>query len=229
MNFGKKLISINNKIELAQSKSVHNNSIKIIAVTKTHPFSFIEKSYNSNIYSIGENKVQEAEKKFESFEKMPKIERRFIGHLQSNKVRKCLSLFDTIDTIDSVKLAKKVSNIAKETNKDLTGLIEINTSGENQKKGFLPKDIDDIQRCLNLSNLKIVGLMTMGPNTKNINRIRSAFKKLRELKDLINSKNKNEDLSELSMGMSGDYEVAIEEGSTMIRLGTALFGVRRSL
>ena len=229
MNFGKKLISINNKIELAQSKSVHNNSIKIIAVTKTHPFSFIEKSYNSNIYSIGENKVQEAEKKFESFEKMPKIERRFIGHLQSNKVRKCLSLFDTIDTIDSVKLAKKVSNIAKETNKDLTGLIEINTSGENQKKGFLPKDIDDIQRCLNLPNLKIVGLMTIGPNTKNINKIRSAFKKLRELKDLINSKNKNEDLSELSMGMSGDYEVAIEEGSTMIRLGTALFGVRRSL
>ena len=229
MNFGKKLISINNKIELAQSKSVYKNSIKIIAVTKTHPFSFIEKSYNSNIYSIGENKVQEAEKKFESFKKMPKIERRFIGHLQSNKVRKCLSLFDTIDTIDSVKLAKKVSNIAKETNKDLTGLIEINTSGENQKKGFLPKDIDDIQRCLNLPNLKIVGLMTIGPNTKNINRIRSAFKKLRELKDLINSKNKNEDLSELSMGMSNDYEVAIEEGSTMIRLGTALFGVRRSL
>ena len=229
MNFGKKLISINNKIELAQSKSVHNNSIKIIAVTKTHPFSFIEKSYNSNIYSIGENKVQEAEKKFESFEKMPKIERRFIGHLQSNKVRKCLSLFDTIDTIDSVKLAKKVSNIAKETNKDLTGLIEINTSGENQKKGFLPKDIDDIQRCLNLPNLKIVGLMTIGPNTKNINKIRSAFKKLRELKDLVNSKNKNEDLSELSMGMSGDYEVAIEEGSTMIRLGTVLFGVRGSL
>ena len=229
MNSGKKLISINNKIEPAQSKSVYKTSIKIIAVTKTHPFSFIEKSYNSNIYSIGENKVQEAEKKFESFEKMPKIERRFIGHLQSNKVRKCLSLFDTIDTIDSVKLAKKVSNIAKEINKDLTGLIEINTSGENQKKGFLPKDIDDIQRCLNLPNLKIVGLMTIGPNTKNINRIRSAFKKLRELKDLINSKNKNEDLSELSMGMSNDYEVAIEEGSTMIRLGTALFGVRRSL
>jgi len=229
MNFGEKLISINKKIEIAQIKSVHKNSIKIIAVTKTHPFSFIEKSYNSNIYSIGENKVQEAEKKFESFEKMPKIERRFIGHLQSNKVRKCLSLFDTIDTIDSVKLAKKVSNIAKETNKDLTGLIEINTSGENQKKGFLPKDIDDIQRCLNLPNLKIVGLMTIGPNTKNINKIRSAFKKLRELKDLVNSKNKNEDLSELSMGMSGDYEVAIEEGSTMIRLGTALFGVRRSL
>ena len=229
MNFGEKLISINKKIEIAQSKSVHKNSIKIIAVTKTHPFSFIEKSYNSNIYSIGENKVQEAEKKFESFKKMPKIERRFIGHLQSNKVRKCLSLFDTIDTIDSVKLAKKVSNIAKETNKDLTGLIEINTSGENQKKGFLPKDIDDIQRCLNLPNLKIVGLMTIGPNTKNINTVRSAFKNLRELKGLINSKNKNIDLSELSMGMSGDYEVAIEEGSTMIRLGTALFGVRGSL
>ena len=229
MNLGEKLVSINKKIEIAQSKSIYRNSIKVIAVTKTHPFSFIEESYKSNIYSIGENKVQEAEKKFDSFEKMPKIERRFIGHLQSNKVRRCLSLFDTIDTIDSVKLAKKLSNFSKEINRETEGLIEINTSGENQKKGFLPKDIDDIQRCLNLPNLKIVGLMTIGPNTKNINKIRSAFKKLRELKDLVNSKNKNEDLSELSMGMSGDYEVAIEEGSTMIRLGTALFGVRRSL
>ena len=229
MNFGEKLISINKKIELAQSKSAHKNSIKIIAVTKTHPFSFIEKSYNSNIYSIGENKVQEAEKKFESFEKMPKIERRFIGHLQSNKTKKCLSLFDTVDTIDSVKLAKKVSNIAKKTNRKITGLVEINTSGESQKKGFLPTEMDDIQSCLNLPNLKIVGLMTIGPNTKNINVVRSAFKNLRETKDLINLKNKNNDLSELSMGMSGDYEIAIEEGSTMIRLGTALFGVRGSL
>ena len=229
MNFGEKLNFINKKIEIAQKKSRYKNSVKLIAVTKTHPFSFIEKSYNSNICSIGENKVQEAEKKFKSFEKMPKIERRFIGHLQSNKVRKCLSLFDTIDTIDSVKLAKKVSNIAKETNKDLTGLIEINTSGENQKKGFLPKDIDDIQRCLNLPNLKIVGLMTIGPNTRNINMVRCAFKNLRELKDFINLKNKNKNLTELSMGMSGDYEVAIEEGSTMVRLGTALFGARGSL
>ena len=229
MNLDEKLISINKKIELAQRKSVHKNLVKIIAVTKTHPFSFIEKSYNSNIYSIGENKVQEAEKKFEPFQKMPKIERRFIGHLQSNKVRKCLSLFDTVDTIDSVKLAKKISNIAKETNRKITGLIEINTSGESQKKGFLPKEVDDIQKCLNLPSLKIVGLMTIGPNTKNINKVRRAFKNLRKLKDLINTKNKNRDLSELSMGMSGDYEVAIEEGSTMIRLGTALFGVRGSL
>ena len=229
MNFGEKLISINKKIEIAQIKSVHKNSIKIIAVTKTHPFSFIEKSYNSNIYSIGENKVQEAEKKFKSFEKMPKIERRFIGHLQSNKIRKCLSLFDTIDTIDSVKLAKKISNVAKEINKNITGLIEINTSGESQKKGFLPTQLNDIQSCLNLPNLKVVGLMTIGPNTKNIKRVRSAFKNLRELKDLINSENRNKDLSELSMGMSGDYEVAIEEGSTMIRLGTVLFGLRGSL
>ena len=229
MNLDEKLRSINEKIELAQSKSIHKNVVKVIAVTKTHPFSFIEKSYKSNIYSIGENKVQEAEKKFISFEKMPKIERRFIGHLQSNKIRKCLSLFDTIDTIDSVKLAKKISNVAKEINKNITGLIEINTSGESQKKGFLPTQLNDIQSCLNFPNLKVVGLMTIGPNTKNIKRVRSAFKNLRELKDLINSKNRNTNLSELSMGMSGDYEVAIEEGSTMIRLGTALFGVRGSL
>ena len=229
MNLDEKLISINEKIEIAQNKSIHKNIVKVIAVTKTHPFSFIEKSYNSNIYSIGENKVQEAEKKFSSFEKMPKIERRFIGHLQSNKVRKCLSLFDTVDAIDSVKLAKKISNIAKEINREITGLIEINTSGESQKKGFLPTQLNDIQSCLNLPNLKVVGLMTIGPNTKNIKRVRSAFKNLRELKDLINSKSRNKNLSELSMGMSGDYEVAIEEGSTMIRLGTVLFGLRGSL
>ena len=229
MTLGKKLLSINKKIQLVQSKSGYKNSVKIIAVTKTHPFSFIKESYKSNIYSIGENKVQEVEKKFKSFDKMPKIERRFIGHLQSNKVRKCLYLFDTIDTIDSVKLAKKVSNVAKEINKDIAGLIEINTSGENQKKGFLPTEMSDIQSCLGLPNLKIVGLMTIGPNTKNTIKVRSAFKNLRELKDLINSKNKNKNLSELSMGMSGDYEIAIEEGSTMVRLGTALFGVRGSL
>ena len=229
MNLGEKLISINKKIEMAQSKSVYKNSVKVIAVTKTHPFSFIEESYKSNIYSIGENKVQEAEKKFDSFEKMPKIERRFIGHLQSNKVRRCLSLFDTVDTIDSVKLAKKLSNFSKELNRETEGLIEINTSGEGQKKGFLPTQLDDIQSCLNLPNLKVVGLMTIGPNTRNIKRVRGAFKELRELKDLINSKNRSKSLSELSMGMSGDYEVAIEEGSTMIRLGTVLFGVRGSL
>ena len=160
---------------------------------------------------------------------MPKMERRFIGHLQSNKVRKCLSLFDSVDTIDSVKLAKKLSNVAKEINKKITGLIEINTSGEGQKKGFLPTQLDEIQNCLNLPNLKVVGLMTIGPNTRNIKRVRNAFKDLRELKDLINSKNRSKSLSELSMGMSGDYEVAIEEGSTMIRLGTVLFGLRGSL
>ena len=230
MNLCKKLISIKKKIEIAQKKSIYKTPVKIIAVTKTHPFSFIEESYKSNICSIGENKIQEAERKFKSFGQMPLLERRFIGHLQSNKVRKCLSLFDTIDTIDSYKIANKVSKIAKETNREIKGLIEINTSGESQKKGFLPTEIENIQKCLNLPNLKIVGLMTIGPNTKNIKKIKNSFKSLRKLKDLINSKNKNNNnLSELSMGMSGDYEVAIEEGSTMIRLGMALFGVRGSL
>ena len=125
--------------------------------------------------------------------------------------------------------SKKLSNFSKEINRETEGLIEINTSGEGQKKGFLPTQLGDIQSCLNLPNLKVVGLMTIGPNTRNIKRVRDAFKDLRELKDLINSKNRSKSLSELSMGMSGDYEVAIEEGSTMIRLGTVLFGVRGSL
>tara|TARA_B110000438_G_C15650944_1_gene579554 strand:- start:104 stop:793 length:690 start_codon:yes stop_codon:yes gene_type:complete len=229
MILSEKLAFIKKKIKTAQEKSVYKKPVKIIAVTKTHPLSLIKETYNSSVFSIGENKVQEAENKFKSFEDMPKIERRFIGHLQSNKVRKCLSLFDTIDTIDSQKLAKKISNIATETDKKVTGLLEINTSEEKQKNGFLLSQTNEIENCLGLPNLNILGLMTVGPNTRDIDKLRSSFRKLRELKELINLKSKKTNLSELSMGMSGDYEIAVEEGSTMIRLGTILFGNRGSL
>jgi len=228
MTLNDKVELIKIKIKLAQNKRGRSHPVKIIAVTKTHPFSVIKKCYRSNLFSIGENKIQEVERKFETFEEMPKIEKRFIGHLQTNKVNKCLGLFDTIDTIDSLKLAKKISSSADRLGKKITGLIEVNTSEETQKKGFLVNEVEKIISCLELPRLNIVGLMTMGPNTKKTSQIRNSFKRLRELKNLINESRKNKIL-ELSMGMSGDYEIAIEEGSTMIRLGTILFGKRGSL
>jgi pyridoxal phosphate enzyme (YggS family) len=157
---------------------------------------------------------------------MPNLTRRFIGHLQSNKVNKCLELFDTIDSVDSLKLAKKISNAAMRLEKTIPVLLEINTSGESQKHGFLPDQINEIEACFNETNIKIEGLMTIGPRTTDLEKIRKSFIQLRELRDSINQSIKQANMRELSMGMSGDYEIAVEEGSTMVRLGTALFGAR---
>ena len=222
------LKSIQSKIESAQERGGFNHPVQLIAVTKTHPFSLIQKCYDSGIISIGENRIQEASQKFESFNNMPNLTRRFIGHLQSNKVNKCLELFDTIDSVDSLKLARKISNAALRLEKTIPVLLEINTSGESQKNGFLSNQIDEIGECFQESNIKIDGLMTVGPRTTNTEKIRESFIQLRELRDLINQSFNQPNMRELSMGMSGDYEIAAEEGSTMVRLGTVFFGRRDS-
>jgi len=157
---------------------------------------------------------------------MPDISRRFIGHLQSNKVNKCLEIFDTIDSVDSLKLAKRISNAALGLKKTVPVLLEINTSGEAHKHGFLSNQLDDIIECFNEKNIKIEGLMTIGPNTTEEKKTRDSFIQLRKMRDSIGELVNQPTLRELSMGMSGDFEIAVEEGSTMIRLGTALFGKR---
>ena len=214
--------TIQSKIESAQKRGGFSHPVQLIAVTKMHPFSLIQECYDAGITAIGENRIQEASKKFASFDSMPDLARRFIGHLQSNKVKKCLELFDTIDSVDSVKLLKRISNIALQQERTIHVLLEINTSGETQKHGFLPDQLNEIRECFNIPNINIEGFMTVGPLTIDKEKIRNSFIQLRELKDTMNQPG----LNELSMGMSGDYEIAVEEGSTMVRLGTALFGVR---
>ena len=226
MNLIAKIKSIESKIESAQIKSCFNHPVQIIAVTKTHPFQTIKEAYNAGITSIGENRVQEASQKFKSFEHMPNITKRFIGHLQTNKVKKCITLFDTIDSVDSLKLAKKISQVAKTFNRIVSVLLEINTSGERQKHGFSPDITENIINCFNEKNIKIKGLMTLAPLTTDKGRLRNSFFQLRELQDRIKHSLKTDQMTELSMGMSRDYEIAVEEGSTMIRLGTKLFGKR---
>jgi pyridoxal phosphate enzyme (YggS family) len=225
MSLTKKLEEIRFNIARAQEKSGSQNPIEIVGVTKTHPFSFIEESYRVGLRSIGENRIQEANIKFESFEKMPKLNKRFIGHLQSNKAKKCVELFDSIDSIDSIKTLRKVGRYSKELKKNISILIEINTSGESQKHGFLPSQKEEILECFLEQGLGIDGLMTVGPKTSNKNKIRKSFCLLREIKEWIESEGKIK-LKHLSMGMSGDYEIAIEEGSTMVRLGSLLYGSR---
>jgi len=225
MNLATKLEEIRFNIACAQEKSGTQSPVEIVGVTKTHPFSFIEESYRAGLRSIGENRVQEANVKFQSFEKMPKLNKRFIGHLQSNKVKKCVELFDSIDSIDSIKTLRKVGRYSKELEKDISILIEINTSGESQKHGFLPSQKEQILECFLEQELGVEGLMTVGPMTPNKNKVRKSFCLLRETKEWIESEGKIK-LKHLSMGMSGDYEVAVEEGSTMVRLGSTLYGSR---
>jgi pyridoxal phosphate enzyme (YggS family) len=227
MNLKEKLYQIRNNILSAQEKRGYDHPVQIVAVTKTRPFYYIKDCYKAHISAIGENRIQEAVEKFQPFSDMPELIRRFIGHLQSNKVNKCLELFDTVDSVDSIKLARKISNRAASLGKTMPVLLEVNTSGEQQKGGFNPDRVDDMLSCINEKNIEVKGLMTVGPHTKDEDKIRKSFNDLRELSHSLNQQsNDKSKLRELSMGMSGDYELAVEEGSTMVRLGTALFGLR---
>ena len=226
MALSENLNKIIETLKATQRKSGATQKVTIVAATKTQPFSIIEKTYSLGVHHIGENRIQEAAAKFKSFENMPKITKRFIGHLQTNKVNKFFDMFDTIDSIDSFKLANKINNKAKDANKSIPALLEINTSGDENKKGFKPKVCDQIIRCLNLDNLNVSGLMTLGPLTRDIQRTRKAFVDLRKFSDSLNKELGSEALIDLSMGMSGDYTIGVEEGSTMIRVGTSLFGAR---
>ena len=227
MTIADNLRDIRAHIESAKTRRGTNQAVKIIAVTKTHPFSIINACYNNGIRSIGENRVQEAIKKFQNLSGVPMLIKRFIGHLQTNKVNRCLDYFDTVDSVDSVRLAKKISDRAKHLNRTIQVLLEVNTTNEEQKNGFLPEQIGEMLYCSTLSGINIEGLMTVGPLTKNEKDIRRSFGLLRKTKEDLNSKLNKKKINELSMGMSNDFQIAVEEGSTMIRIGTALFGKRR--
>lgn len=223
--------SVKKRIANAQVWSDNKTPVKIVAVTKTHPASIIIETLQAGIDIIGENRVQEAESKFpEIAETLPKITKRLVGHLQSNKINKALNLFDTIDSVDTLKLAGKIGSKMVSLNRVMPILLEINTSGESAKFGFNPNNIDEMLACFEVQGIEVQGLMTIGPLTSDDQKIRAAFISLRELHNSIKSQlTKNvAKFTELSMGMSGDFEIAVEEGATMVRLGTVLFGQRRA-
>jgi len=212
------------KIEKAANRSDRNlEDITLIAVTKSHPISAILEILKFEIFDLGENRVPELIAKQESVPD-ERIRWHMIGHLQSRKVPALLGATQLIHSIDSLKLAKKLSNRAVEAGMREQVLLQINASRESTKGGFIVPDMDeDLYSALKLPGLKVAGLMTMAPLTEDAIVMRNTFKSVRELQQkLIDSGVLAGKV--LSMGMSNDFEIAIEEGSTMVRLGTALFG-----
>lgn len=227
MSLSDNVDAVKESIANAQQRSGNNSPVKIVAITKTHPPELISDVINVGLKSIGENRVQEAEDKFSKIpEILPMVTKRLVGHLQSNKINKALQIFDTIDSVDSLKLAKKIGGKVPQ-GKTFPVLLEVNTSGESAKFGFEPVGIDELLACTEIRGIEVQGLMTVGPLTSDKNEIRNAFVTLGKLFDNLKSQlSSNNKFVELSMGMSNDFEIAVEEGATMVRLGTVLFGPR---
>jgi PLP dependent protein len=205
-------------------------SIQLIAVSKTFPADAIREAYAAGQRLFGENRVQEFATKAAALADLTDAQFHMIGHLQSNKSRKAVELFNAIDSLDSVRLGNQLNIAAAELGKVIPVLIEINTGGEEAKSG-LAIDWTELEPVLatapSWTNLSVSGLMTVPPFTDDPEGARPYFRNLRDLRDEIASKDLPAvSMQTLSMGMSHDFEIAIEEGSTCIRLGTAIFGTR---
>lgn len=201
------------------------DSVTLLAVSKTHPAETIKEATDVGLTLFGENKVQEAKAKIAN--SPGKARWHFIGHLQSNKCRDAVELFSMIQSVDSLAIAQEINRRAEQASKTMPVLLEINVAGEASKFGYKPEQMHAELKELNaLRRLEIHGLMTIPPFSPVTEKSRPYFKMLRELKiraeDVLGAP-----LPVLSMGMSDDFEVAIEEGSTLVRVGTALFGARR--
>lgn len=204
------------------------SDIELMAVSKTHSYEEILTLYGCSQMLFGENRVQEVEEKF-SIQKPVGMRVHLIGHLQSNKVKKIVPLVDSIDSVDSLRIANRISSASLEIGKAMPVLLQYNTSEEASKSGFgseedLYRTIDAIQ---GLQGIRIRGLMTIGPLAGGERETRSAFALLRELQLSCKARYPHLDFSTLSMGMSGDFPLAIREGATMVRVGTSLFGERQ--
>ncbi len=199
--------------------------VEIVAVTKTHGAETVDEAVRAGMRIVGENKVQEAAWKKPASASGP--EWHLIGHLQSNKVRKALELFDVIHSVDSAKLADRINFIADEIGALPRILLEVNVSGEKSKSGMPPEFVRTTLEHIaaQCPRLTVEGLMTMAPFSEDPEDARPYFRRLRELRDEMQD-SLGIVLPRLSMGMSGDYEVAVEEGATWVRLGTVLFGER---
>ena len=212
--------------KVCEKENIDKNTCTLIAVSKTKPVELIKEAYDYGIRDFGENKVQEI---LEKYEQLPKdIRWHMIGHLQTNKVKMILDKVEYIHSIDSLKLASVIDKEAKKKGIVVKGFLELNIVGEETKFGFSVEELNSIVEELAVfGNLKIIGLMIVAPFVDIAEKNREIFKKMKKIAVDINAKKiHNVEISELSMGMSGDYLVAIEEGSTFVRVGSSIFGER---
>ncbi|MBS1787552.1 MAG: YggS family pyridoxal phosphate-dependent enzyme [Acidobacteria bacterium] len=219
-----RLEAINKKIAAACQRAGRDFfDVTLVAVSKTVEPARIRLAIEAGVRMLGENRVQEAAAKMPELATIVAehhVQWHLIGHLQSNKARRAVELFSTIQTVDSFKLAERLNNIAGGLGKRLPVFIEVNLGGEESKEGATPDEVLPLsEQVVKLANLELKGLMAVPPFVDDPEEVRPFFRRLRILRDQAQ-------LKELSMGMSHDFEVAIEEGATIVRIGTALFGER---
>ena len=200
--------------------------VQLVAAAKTRSVAEILEAIQAGLTIIGHNYVQEAERSFEAIG--PEAKWHMIGHLQSNKAKKAVRIFDMIETVDSLKLAKAIDKACRNINKSMQVLIEINSGEEAQKAGVIPSEaVSLVKQISELENVRIMGLMTMGPFSGDPEDARPYFQKTRQLFDDIGQTNfPGITMKYLSMGMSNSYRVALDEGANLVRIGTRIFGER---
>ncbi len=226
VSFRERLADVRDRIERAAARSGRRGAaITLVAVSKTHPVERILEAAEAGIAVFGENYVQEAEEKVAA---LPGATWHLIGRLQANKAGKAAGLFSWIQTADSERILRALDRHAAERGRTLSVLLEVNLGGESQKAGAPPADVPALLSAASeLTAVRVRGLMAIPPPFEDPEKVRPYFAALRELRDRLASPHgAGKGLTELSMGMSGDFEVAIEEGATMVRVGTALFGPR---
>ncbi len=225
MSLAENLQSIQQRIAAACARAGRSpESVTLIAVSKTHPPDAVAEAAKLGLLAFGENKVQEAKAKIPLCP--GRLRWHMLGHLQSNKCRDAVSLFEMVQSVDSLSLAEELSKRADQASKTLPILLEVNIVGEASKFGYRPeKVLEELAQINALPRLEIHGLMTVPPWSPTPEKVRPVFRQLRELKMECEQK-LGAPLPHLSMGMTGDFEIAIEEGATMVRIGTALFGER---
>ena len=227
-----RLVVINQRIAAACGRAGRSESeVTLVGVTKTVPAAMIQAAVEAGVRVAGENRVQEAAAKISelaAFHSRRPFQWHLIGHLQSNKARRAVELFDQVQSVDSLKLAERLNQAAGEVGKRLPVMIEVNLAAEQSKAGLQPDEVLPIcERCDKLSNLELQGLMTVPPYFENPEEVRPFFRLLRELRDQAQRAGiVGRQFKDLSMGMSHDFEVAVEEGATLVRIGTAIFGER---
>ena len=224
----KNLEKINEKIKKAALKANRSpEDIKLVAVTKTATVEQIKEAISAGVKTIGENKVQEAKGKYQVLSAdIADIEWHLVGHLQTNKVKYAIEVFDLIHSVDSIKLAEEIDKRSLQFGIMTNILVEVNVSGEETKYGIKPEEVEPfLKEISEFSRIKVRGLMTIAPIAEDKEEVRPYFRKLRELSEKIENKNiKNVKMDYLSMGMTDDFEVAIEEGANMVRIGRGIFG-----
>ncbi len=221
-----RLAHVMDRIRAAEKRSPYGQKVTLVAVTKFHPLEDMEEVIGLGVKEVGENRVQEMEGKYKALT-VP-VRWNLQGHLQKNKVKKAVAMADLIQSVDSLSIMEEIDKRAGEIGKVQDVLLEFNISGEESKTGLTPDSLEEAaEKAGNLSHIRVVGLMCMAPEYEDVELTRPVFREGHRLFEALKEKFPKGQISILSMGMTHDFEIAIEEGANMVRIGTAIFGPRQ--